>query len=101
MSETNIRPAEERLFLCEALNRLLNKGVVLVGDVTISLANVDLIWIGLRLVVTSVETARRSALGGVGIDTLCRDMASVGAGLAPAHCVRRGDAVHQTDDRLP
>lgn len=72
---SDIRPAEERLFLCEALNRLLNKGVVLVGDVTISLANVDLIWIGLRLVVTSVETARRSALGGVGIDTLCRDVA--------------------------
>lgn len=91
-----MKSAEERLFLCEALNRLLNKGVVLVGDVTISLANVDLIWIGLRLVVTSVETARRSALGGVGIDAVCRDVTSVGAGpaqdtadfqLAPAHCV--------------
>ena len=70
-----MRSAEERLILCEALNRLLNKGVVLVGDVTISLANVDLIWIGLRLVVTSVETARRSALGGVGIDAVCRDVA--------------------------
>lgn len=70
-----MRTTEERLILCEALNRLLNKGVVLVGDVTISLANVDLIWIGLRLVVTSVETIRRSALGGVGMDTLCRDVA--------------------------
>ncbi len=57
-----MKSAEERLFLCEALNRLLNKGVVLVGDVTISLANVDLIWIGLRLAVASVETARRSFL---------------------------------------
>lgn len=66
----NIRPnmrssmqtAEGRLFLCEALNRILNKGVVVAGDVTISLADVDLIWIGLRLVVTSVETARRQML---------------------------------------
>ncbi|HHT9119655.1 MAG TPA: gas vesicle protein [Candidatus Hypogeohydataceae bacterium YC41] len=57
-----MRSAEEPLILCEALDRLLNKGVVLVGDVTISLADVDLIWIGLRLIVTSVETARRSFL---------------------------------------
>lgn len=59
---SSMRTAEERLFLCEVLNRLLNKGVVVAGDVTISLADVDLIWIGLRLIVTSVETARRQML---------------------------------------
>lgn len=59
---SGMRTAEERLLLCEALNRLLNKGVVVAGDVTISLANVDLIWIGLRLIVTSVETLRKSML---------------------------------------
>ncbi|OHB96526.1 MAG: hypothetical protein A3I59_08010 [Planctomycetes bacterium RIFCSPLOWO2_02_FULL_50_16] len=59
---SGMRPAEERLFLCEVLNRLLNKGVVVAGDVTISLADVDLIWIGLRLVVTSVETLRKNML---------------------------------------
>lgn len=52
---------EEHLSLCEALDRVLNKGVVICGDVTISVANVDLIYLSLRLLVTSVEAARRSA----------------------------------------
>lgn len=53
---------EERLSLCEALDRVLNKGAVICGDVTISVANVDLIYLSLRLLVTSVETARRQIL---------------------------------------
>ena len=52
---------EGHLSLCEALDRVLNKGVVICGDVTISVANVDLIYLSLRLLVTAVETARRSA----------------------------------------
>lgn len=43
--------------LVEALDRALNKGVVLNGDLTVSLAGVDLIFVGLRLLVASVETA--------------------------------------------
>jgi len=49
---------EERLSLCEVLDRVLNKGVVIHGDVTISVANVDLIYLGLRLLLASIETAR-------------------------------------------
>ncbi len=49
---------EERISLCEVLDRVLNKGVVLHGDVMISVANVDLVYVALRLLVTSVETAR-------------------------------------------
>jgi hypothetical protein len=83
-----LRAAEERLFLCEAITRLLNKGVVLVGDVTISLADVDLIWIGLRLVVTSVETARRGFLEIDNKDILRETAYEV----SPRH-VRRGGLV--------
>ncbi|MEK6717221.1 MAG: gas vesicle protein, partial [candidate division NC10 bacterium] len=39
-------------------DRVLNKGVVIAGDVTISVADVDLIFVGLRLLLSSVETAR-------------------------------------------
>jgi hypothetical protein len=39
----------------ELADRLLNKGVVLVGEATISVAGVDLIYLGLNVVLTSVE----------------------------------------------
>ena len=48
----------EHCSLCEALDRVLNKGAVLVGDVTISVANIELIYLELQLILTSIETAR-------------------------------------------
>jgi hypothetical protein len=46
--------------LCEVLDRVLNKGVVVAGEATISVANIDLIYLGLQIVLTSMETARQS-----------------------------------------
>ena len=48
----------EHVSLCEALDRVLNKGAVIAGEVTISVANVDLIYLGLQVVLASVETIR-------------------------------------------
>lgn len=45
-----------KVSLCEILDRVLNKGVVLAGDVIISIADVDLLYLGLNAVITSVET---------------------------------------------
>ena len=53
------RDAEERVTLCEVLDRVLNKGAVIHGDITISVADIDLLYVGLRLMVTSIETAMR------------------------------------------
>jgi gas vesicle structural protein len=44
--------------LLELADRLLNRGVVLVGEATISVAGVDLVYLGLNLVLTSVENLR-------------------------------------------
>ena len=41
------RGPAEHISLCETLDRVLNKGVVIHGDLTISVANVDLIYLGL------------------------------------------------------
>lgn len=49
-----------KVTLVEVLDRAINKGVVLNGDITVSLADVDLIFIGLRLIVASVETAQKT-----------------------------------------
>lgn len=44
--------------LCDALDRVLNTGVVALGELKISVADVDLIYVGLQLVVKSIETSR-------------------------------------------
>ncbi len=52
----------QRVSLCEALDRILNKGAVVSGELTIAVANVDLLYLSLQLVLTSVETAKREML---------------------------------------
>ncbi len=46
--------------LCEVLDRVLTKGVVVCGDITIAVADIDLLYLGLRLMLTSIETARNT-----------------------------------------
>jgi len=49
-------PLARRVSLCELLDRVLNKGAVLTGEISISVADVELLYIGLSLVISSVET---------------------------------------------
>lgn len=49
----------EQLVLGDLLNHVLDKGVVISGSVTISVADIDLLVLDLRLLLTSVETAVR------------------------------------------
>lgn len=60
--KTNSLNDEDHISLCEALDRILNKGVVIHGDITISVANIDLIYLGLRVLLTSIETARETGI---------------------------------------
>lgn len=55
MSE-RLLPDEEELVLSELLNHVLDKGVVISGDVTISIADVDLVKVGLTVVLSAVES---------------------------------------------
>jgi len=41
--------------LLDLLDRVIDNGVVLAGDVTISVADVDLIYLGVRLLLAPVE----------------------------------------------
>ena len=45
--------------LLEILDRVLDKGVVIAGDLVISVADVDLIYVGLKVLLSSVETMER------------------------------------------
>lgn len=44
--------------LAELLERILDKGIVIAGDISISLVDIELLTIKLRLLVTSVDKAR-------------------------------------------
>ena len=59
-SELDSRNLNDELTLVELVNRVLDRGVVINGDLVISLAGVDLVYVGLNLVLTSVETARQA-----------------------------------------
>lgn len=48
-----------QISLCETLDRVLNKGVVVAGEVVIAVAGVDLIYLNLRLLLTNVEVVDR------------------------------------------
>jgi len=48
---------EEEVSLLEILDHVLNSGVVIHGTLVISLAGVDLVYLGLNVVLASVETA--------------------------------------------
>ena len=44
--------------LLETLDHVLNRGLVIAGEITIAVADIDLIFIGLNVMVSSVETAQ-------------------------------------------
>jgi len=46
------------LSLLETLDHVLNRGLVIAGEITISVADIDLIFVGLNVLVSSVETAQ-------------------------------------------
>jgi hypothetical protein len=62
MSEGERVEASESISLCEALDRVLHKGVALRGDIVLSVADVDLVYLGLQLLLCSTETARRAGV---------------------------------------
>jgi hypothetical protein len=59
----NIVDRSKDISILEALDRVLNKGVILTGDVVISIADIDLIYLGVKLMLSSVETMEQLKSG--------------------------------------
>ncbi|HTG87683.1 MAG TPA: gas vesicle protein [Pyrinomonadaceae bacterium] len=56
--ESDVEQLEQAdLSLLETLDHVLNRGLVIAGEITISVADIDLIFVGLNILVSSVETA--------------------------------------------
>jgi hypothetical protein len=73
------RALEDRqLALGDLLNHVLDKGVVISGDVIISIADIDLLSVELKVILTSVQTAlqRHPAANDVDVSLLRSDTAT-------------------------
>jgi gas vesicle structural protein len=72
--EDELLEEDRQLVLGDLLNRVLDKGVVISGHVTISIAGIDLLAVDLRLLLSSVQTLldRRPPPAGDGDHSLLR-----------------------------
>jgi hypothetical protein len=65
---------EESLILSDLLSHVLDKGVVITGDVIISVAGIDLIAVSLSVLISAIETLERRSLGIAGRLPSTRDL---------------------------
>jgi hypothetical protein len=61
--QSYVANSHEPANLGDILERVLDRGVVIVGDIRVSLLDIELLTVKLRLLIVSVETARE-----IGID---------------------------------
>ena len=52
----NVVDKSKDITILELLDRVLNKGVILSGDIVITVADIDLVYLGVKLLLSSVET---------------------------------------------
>ena len=77
MSMSRMSPgAQQSATLVDLLDRVLDKGLVVAGDISISLANVELLTIRIRLLVCSIDKAEQIGLNWWRYD---RNLVSTGA----------------------
>ncbi|MFG2222590.1 gas vesicle protein [Streptomyces sp. NPDC048644] len=64
MTELDTRgtPTPSTTNLAEILERVLDKGIVIAGDIKIDLLDIELLTIRLRLFISSVETAKKAGI---------------------------------------
>lgn len=61
LEEAGEEDESEQLVLSDLINRVLDKGVVINSHITISIADVDLIELDLKLLISAVATLQRRA----------------------------------------
>ncbi len=64
MTDAPLEPVDdEALVLSDLLSHVLDKGVVITGDVIISIAGIDLISVSLSVLISALETLERKTPG--------------------------------------
>jgi hypothetical protein len=84
--------------LVDILDRVLDKGLVIAGDIKINLANVELLTIQIRLLVCSIDKAEQIGLNWWRADP--RLSVSGAIGLPPGELENRLDRIERQLERL-
>jgi len=74
-TQTGLRHSIETSNLADVLERVLDKGVVIAGDIKIKLVDIELLTIQLRLVICSVDKAKEIGLDWWSEDSAFRKLA--------------------------
>lgn len=61
--QDSIIDRSKEVTILELLDRVLTKGVIITGDVVISVADIDLVYLGVKLMLSSVETMEQLKAG--------------------------------------
>lgn len=48
-------PEDEKILLSELIDKVLNTGVTITGDLTLGVADIDLLYCGIRILLTSID----------------------------------------------
>lgn len=62
MSEQKMMHATNATNLADILERVLDKGIVIAGDIKIQIADIDLLTIKIRLLIASVDKAKEMGI---------------------------------------
>lgn len=63
LSQERYLGGHQQVSLLDLLDRLLDKGVVVDGEILLTVADIDLVYLGLKCVLASVETLERNSSG--------------------------------------
>ncbi len=85
----------ERVALIDVLDKVLEKGAVINGDMVLRVADVDLVFLGLRLVLTSVDRAEELS----GMRPGSPENASTGEDIAFVEKLRK--EIKKTEENIP
>jgi hypothetical protein len=62
MADSQVASALDTTNLADILERVLDKGVVIAGDIRIQIADIDLLTIRIRLLIASVDKAKEMGI---------------------------------------
>ena len=95
---------ETQTSLADILERVLDKGIVIAGDIQINLLDIELLTIKLRLLVASVDKAREMGInwweGDPSLSRLDDDSEQVGDGGGVKELERENQELRERLDRL-
>jgi hypothetical protein len=91
MTDEEFESEQLELSLLETLDHVLTRGLVIAGEITISVADIDLIFVGLNVILTSIETAHE-VLGARTLEMRRNSLAPATQEAAPTASDAEGEA---------